>query len=682
MTLPEKVKQMSGDTPLFPGLIEMARVYNARPLPAGENLRLGVPGIRFTDGPRGVVMYQSTCFPASIARGASWDPQLEERIGDAIGVEARSHGANFFGGVCINLLRHPAWGRAQETYGEDPHHLGEMGAALVRGVQSHVMACAKHYAANSMENARFHIDVQVDERALHEVYLPHFRRCVEEGVAAIMSAYNRVNGVYCGHHPVLLRRILKETWGFQGFVLSDFVWGVRETLPAVEGGMDIEMPFPRFLGPRLVKLVEKGLVAQAVIDESVQRILRQKLRFAQVGQPDRYGPQAVLSQEHRALAREAATKSMVLLRNEPDPATGAPLLPIDRRRVSRIALIGRLAAIPNTGDQGSSQVRPPYVVTPLEGLLAAAGDDLQVRYVSGRRAAAAVRVARWADLAILVAGYTFREEGEFIPFPRKGGDRALLTLLPRDEMIIQRVVAANPRTVVVLMGGSAIITESWRNRVPAILMAWYPGMEGGHALADLLLGAANPSGKLTSVWPRSAGQLPFFDRNARSIQYGLFHGYRLMNQQGDEPAFPFGFGLNYSRYHYHGLSLTQPEFRPDETVRVGVNVTNQGPMAGEEVLQLYVGYPGSAVERPVRELKAFARVHLEPGETTLVQLEVPVSRLAYYRPEVAGWVVEPLEYQLGVGPSADPRSHLQAQFRVVDAPLRQQGVSWPPTGQA
>src|SRR5512139_3046542 len=194
LTLDEKIHQMSGDTPLLTGTLEMMRAYNTHPLPAGENLRLGIPGIRFSDGPRGVVMYHSTCFPVSMARGASWDVELEERIGDAIGVEARSQGANFFGGVCINLLRHPAWGRAQETYGEDPHHLGEMGAALVRGVQRHVMACVKHYAANSIENARFKVDVRLSERTLREIYLPHFKRCVDEGAASVMSAYNKVNG--------------------------------------------------------------------------------------------------------------------------------------------------------------------------------------------------------------------------------------------------------------------------------------------------------------------------------------------------------------------------------------------------------------------------------------------------------------------------------------------------------
>ena len=292
MNLTEKIGQMSGDTPLVSGTIKMTAAYNTRPYPAGENKRLGIPAIQFTDGPRGVVVGHSTCFPVSMGRGATWDTDLEERVGDAMGVEARSQGANFFGGVCINLLRHPAWGRAQETYGEDPFHVGEMGAALVRGAQRHVMACIKHFAANSIENSRFKLNVRISESTLREVYLPHFKRCIDEGAAAVMSAYNKVNGEYCGHHFHLLRNILKNEWGFDGFVISDFLLGIREAKAALEGGMDIEMPFTwRF--DKLKSLVEKDIIPQSRIDESVLRILKQKIKFSAIGDPERYGPQSV-----------------------------------------------------------------------------------------------------------------------------------------------------------------------------------------------------------------------------------------------------------------------------------------------------------------------------------------------------------------------------------------------------
>jgi len=661
MDLKEKLQQMSGDTPLLRGAIELLFAYNRRPLPAGENRRLAIPAIRFSDGPRGVVMGHSTCFPAAIGRGASWDTELEERIGDAMGVEARSRGANLLGAVCVNVLRHPAWGRAQETYGEDPYHLGEMGAALVRGAQRHVMACVKHIAANSMENARFRVDVRMNERTLREVYLPHFKRCVDEGAACVMSAYNRLNGHYCSENHHLLRHILKEEWGFRGFVVSDFVFGVHSAR-AVNAGLDVEMPLTIHFGRRLRKLVQRGVVPLNLIDEAVLRILRQKIRFAQVGEPGRYGPQAAVSPGHRALAREAAQKSMVLLKNERAPDSPRPTLPIDPAQARRIAVIGRLANRPNIGDKGSSMVRPPYVVTPLEGIRAAAPPGCEVRYSSGRFIGRAADAARTADVAVVVAGYTHKDEGEYMFL--KGGDRDALTLNPHDETLILRVAAACPNTVVVLMGGSAIVTEAWRNRVPAILMAWYPGMEGGNALADILFGKANPCARLPCVFPRSESQLPFFDKRAGAIEYGYLHGYRLTDSERSVPAFAFGFGLGYTTFAYRDLELGGDEVGADGTLRVSVEVTNTGNVAGEEVAQLYVGYDGSAVERPLKELKGFTKAHLDPGETRRVDFALPARDLAYYDEQQAGWTVEQGAYTVYVGPSSRTEDLLSARFRI------------------
>jgi beta-glucosidase len=661
MSLEEKTRQMSGDAPLVRGFIDLAIAYNKRPIPAGENLRLSIPGIRFSDGPRGIVMYRSTCFPVTIARGASWDTDLEQRVGDAIGVEARSQGANLFAGVCINALRHPAWGRAQETYGEDPYHLGEMGASLVRGVQRHVMACIKHFAANSMENARFRVDVRASERTLHEVYLPHFKRCIDEGAAAVMTAYNKLNGQRCGHSTRLLRDILKGEWGFEGFVISDFVLGIRSA-SAAGAGLDIEMPLTMHFGRRLRKLVRRGDVPESVVDEAVLRILRQKIRFAQVGEPERSGPAAVASLEHRTLAREVACKSIVLLRNEPVEDTPHRVLPIDTARTKRIAVIGRLAQAPNIGDKGSSMVRPPYVVTPLEGIRAAVPAGCEVTYADGKDMDKAAGTAREADTAIVVAGYTHRDEGEYVFF--KGGDRDVLTLRPRDEELILRVAAENPRTVVVLVCASAVITEAWREKVPAILVAWYPGMEGGNALADILFGRVCPSGKLSCVFPRSVSQLPFFDKRARSIDYGYLHGYKLLDSVGHEPAFPFGFGLSYTTFEYEGLQLDQDEIGSDGTLKVSVEITNSGEFAGEEVAQLYVGYAGSRVERPLRELKGFSKVFLAPGETKRVEFTIEARQLAYYDERSSNWVMEPVDCTAYVGPSSRGEDLLSAPFRV------------------
>ncbi|MEM8534050.1 MAG: glycoside hydrolase family 3 C-terminal domain-containing protein [Chloroflexota bacterium] len=662
MSLEEKIQQMSGDTPRFTGILEMVRRYNEHPLPAGENTRLGLFGIRFSDGPRGVVMYHSTCFPVSMARGATWDPELEERVGDAIGVEARSQGSNFFGGVCINLLRHPAWGRAQETYGEDSFHLGEMGAALVRGVQRHIMACVKHYAANSIENSRFKVDVLIDERTLHEVYLPHFKRCIDEGAASVMSAYNKVNGSYCGHHHELLRTILKDLWQFDGFVISDFMYGIRDAAAAANAGMDIEMPFQWHYRGKLKQLVEEGKVPLAVIDDAVLRIVRQQLRFAQIGEPVRYGQHTVANQEHRALAREVAQKSMVLLKND-ETVSGQRLLPIDLTTTRRIALIGSLSTKANIGDHGSSRVRAPYVITPYQGLRAALTDDVEIDCYDGTNIHTATDMAAKANCAVVVVGYSHNDEGEYLGF-LGGGDRISLRLSAQEEALIHAVVRTNPNTIVVLIGGSAIITETWRTKVPAIVMAWYPGMEGGHAIADILCGKVNPSGKLPCIFPASEEHLPYFDSQTESIEYGYYHGYKLADKYQYQPAFPFGFGLSYTTYTYTNLAIQNDELHMGDTLSVSMDVTNTGNRAGEEIVQMYIGYEDSAVDRPQKELRGFQRIQIKAGATERVTLSVPIQQLAYYDPNRKDWVVEPITYNVYVGPSSSDADLLRGRFQV------------------
>lgn len=686
LTLEEKLGLRDGDTRFWPGLAEMMSPggYASRPWVAGAVPRLGLPGIRFVDGPRGIIMKGATTFPVSMARGAAWDPELEERVGDAIGRELRALGGNFFGGVCINLLRHPAWGRAQETYGEDPRHLGALGAALARGVQKHVMACVKHYALNSMENARFRVDVTIGERALHEVYLPHFRAVVAVGVAAVMSAYNSVNGEWCGENRVLLTDILKREWGFEGFVITDFIFGLRDAVKAAAAGQDIEMPFEMHSARTVGPAVQSGVLPLSRIEDADLRILRQQVRFASGRDPAAYSAAVVGCAEHRRLAREVAAKSIVLLRNEGGtlPLTG-----------SRIALIGRLAAQPNTGDGGSSNTQPAYVVTPLQGLRAALG-EAAVAFDDGADSGRAAAVAAGADAAVVVVGYTHADEGEYIPpdmipmfapsFPppspsekaiaerivqgtgsqeggfSPGGDRERLTLHPDDERLILSVARANPRTVVVLMVGSAVITEAWREAVPGILVLWYPGMEGGHALADVLLGRINPGGRLPCTFPRRAADLPVFERDATRITYDLWHGYRKLARDGHPAAFPFGYGLSYTTFAHGSLRLEKTVVSPDGRVRATLEVSNRGARAGDEVVQLYVGYPASSVERSARELKAFARVSLAPGETRPVTLEFAVADLAYY---AGGWQIERTEYEVIVAPHAEAPG-LRARFRV------------------
>ncbi|MEW5868508.1 MAG: glycoside hydrolase family 3 C-terminal domain-containing protein [Chloroflexota bacterium] len=694
LTRDEKIKMMSGDPPFWPGMADMlGGGYADHPWVAGAVPRLGIPGVRFADGPRGVIMDGGTTFPVSMGRGATFDPELEERVGNVIGCELRAMGGNFFGGVCINLLRHPAWGRAQETYGEDPIHLGEFGAALMRGVQKHVMACAKHYALNSMENARFSVDVTIAPRPLHEIYLRHFKRAVDEGVASIMSAYNGVNGEWCGQNYILLTSILKQQWGFQGFVMTDFIFGMRDSKKAALAGQDIEMPFDMIHKQHLKGLVERGEVPSERIDDAALRVLRQQVRFAQGRDPREYSLDVVGSEAHRKVAREAAEKAIVLLKNE-----GA-LLPL--KGIKKVAVIGKLAAVPNTGDGGSSSTRPPYVITPLQGLQEALEGQAEIIYDDGGDLARAARAAREAEVAIVVAGYTKEDEGEYTspdsmvelsknfppPTPEEmpiaqammanmaattsipntmppGGDRKLLTLHPDDEALIQAVAMSNPRTVVAMMGGSAIVTENWRGQVPAILMLWYPGMEGGRAFADILLGKVNPSGKLPCVFAARPEDLPYYDMNAKAITYDLWHGYRKLERDGSIPAFPFGFGLSYTTFEYDHLRLSDLSLGALDTLTATLEVTNCGPESGDTVVQFYISAPTSRVERAPKELKAFRRIGLKPSETKTIQVDIPVKDLAYYD-EHSGWTVEPTSYTLIVGQHSLDERALRAEFKIA-----------------
>ncbi|MCB9371685.1 MAG: glycoside hydrolase family 3 C-terminal domain-containing protein [Microthrixaceae bacterium] len=603
----ELLHLVGGDGPALKGNLEMAKRYNATPIVAGRLPARGIAGIAFTDGPRGVVMGRSTAFPVPMARGAAFDPGLEEQIGDAIGVEARAQGADFFGGVCINLLRHPAWGRAQETYGEDSHLLGEMGAALVRGTQRHVMACIKHYACNSMENSRFWVDVRIDEADLRDLYLPHFRRCVDEGAASVMSAYNKVNGDWCGGHRHLLTEVLKDDWGFDGFVISDFTFGVRGSAQAcLEAGLDVEMPFA-WRVKRLGRAVRAGRLDRARLRDAAARLLHQQDRQARRGEPARYVSEAVASPEHRALAHRAAVDGTVLLQND-------GLLPFDPAKVRSVAVVGKLAAIANTGDLGSSRVRAPEVVTLLDGLrVAAERHGITVEHHDGDDEDACAELAARCDAVVLAVGNTFRDEGEWVG--KDGGDRTRLTLRPVDEALVWRVARVNACTAVVLYGGSAFVTEAWRTDVGAILMAWYPGMEGGRALADVLVGDEVPGGRLPCTWPADERDLPRFKRFARRIVYGPLHGYRKFEADGAHPAFPFGFGLSYTTIEWGEPEVAGGEAR--------VTLSNTGDRPGVEVVQLYRSEALGTEPRALRTLRGFTKVRLAPGETVTAAVPLP-----------------------------------------------------------
>jgi beta-glucosidase len=702
----EKLALLDGDTPFWSGMADIALgdASHSHPWPAGQLPRLGLAGLQFVDGPRGVVLKGgATTFPVPIARGASWNPELEQRIGEAIALEARSFGANWVAAVCVNLLRHPGWGRAQETYGEDPVHVGAMGAACTWGLQRHAIACVKHFALNSIDSCRFLVDVQVDKRVLHELYLPHFRDCVEAGAGSVMSAYNRVNGSWCSEHAELLNSILKRRWGFKGFVVSDFIFGIHDGVAAVLAGQDLEMPFQMVFAGCLAEALAAGRLPHGRLDDAVLRLLQ-----AQLAVPAGSYPAELRScPAHLALAREAATQSIVLLRNElprhellPDqqPPAQQPVLPF--RDLTSLALIGPLAALPNLGDRGSSDTRPSAqcVVTPLEGLQQA-DPELRIEYHNGEDPLAAAALAARSQAAVVVVGLDWRLEGEHIhpgdigpilelmPPPqwllqtlgsrtllplwkpvaqlvaritsqasaRQGGDfaagdRTDLRLPAEQVALIRHVAAANPRTVVVLMGGGGLLTREWHDAVPGLLLLWYPGQEGGHALADVLLGRVSPSGRLPFSLPSSADQLPPFEPRARRIVYDLWHGYRRLGRDGEAAAFPFGYGLSYGQFETTEPSVTLMDGSAiseysnsddgEPAIALAVSVANSGAMAAAEVLQIYLEPPGHAVQRPARSLVAFARVPLASGSSQRITLTIPLRRLAFFDITQDGFMIE------------------------------------------
>jgi beta-glucosidase len=634
MTSDEKLEQMHGTGTLVQG------TWRTAPLD-----RLGIPGFAMVDGPRGVGKYagNATAFPVGSARGATWDRALEEQVGEAMGAEVRAKAGSVLLAPTMNILRHPRWGRSQETYGEDTLHLGEMSAAFIRGVQRHVLADAKHFAANSIEDTRFAVDVQIDERTLREVYLPHFREAVRDAhVGSVMSAYNSVNGQHCAENFHLLSDVLRGDWGFSGFVVSDWILAVRSTVPSVQAGTDIEMPSANFYGPPLTQAVAAGTVSASEIDDVVRRILRAQLCFRLDSDPPRADPTQVETPAHLDVALAAAREGIVLLRNE----HGA--LPLDRSAVHSIAVVGSLAAQVNIGDHGSSDVAPSSVVTPLDGIRGSAG-GVAVTYIPGPVLSPADEAAiSAADAAIVVAGLTSADEGEGLVTI---GDRVSMGLPGGQDGVIGAVGALNPRTVVVLEGGSAL-TMPWVGDVAAVLMAWYLGERGGTAIADVLFGDVDPSGKLPVTFPVAEADLPPFDNVSPQVTYGYLHGYRWIDQRGTAPLFPFGFGLSYTTFRYENLRLDASSVSRRGRVQVTADVTNTGRVAGDEVAQLYVGYHGSRVDHAVRDLKGFVRVHLEPGETRAVAFTLRAADLAFWDVAAGGWTVEPIAYQVEVGPSS------------------------------
>ncbi|MBN1437988.1 MAG: glycoside hydrolase family 3 C-terminal domain-containing protein [Anaerolineales bacterium] len=658
MTLREKIYLLSGRGVImsFKNRLLHSRFYNYEPIPAGGCKRLGIPPVLFTDGPRGVVLGNSTCLPAAMCRASAFDDGLEYRAGKLIAAEAIAQGANFFAGICINLVRNPRGGRSQESYGEDPFLLGKMGAALTRSVQEEGMiACPKHFALNSIEDLRFHINVTADDRTLHEVYLPHFRKCVEAGALSIMGAYNRFDEFYCCENRKLLTDILRREWGFDGFVMSDFVWGVHDAEHSLRAGCDIEMMFTIHYR-KIGAMLRDGRLNVTHVDRAAGNILSVLIRSVPNIQPREKS--VVASASHRALARETAEKGIVLLQNN-----GLLPLPAD----TPLTVAGNYADRENVGDNGSSRVYSAGVVTPYAGLKDAFA---RVNLSQGINLQEALAASEESRTVVVCAGSDSSQEGEYVSNTRyglkrkqagAGGDRASLRLSAGETALIRGLKAAGRKVVVVLFAGCAVIVEEWKASADAILMNYYSGVEGGTALANILSGKVNPSGKLPfTVAKDEADYPPFLEigQQPYEIEYGYYHGYTLFDKKGIEPAFPFGFGLNYTTFQIGKPAAVKEK----AAVLLSVEVKNTGSRDGTEVVQVYAGSDGAGQDRPVKLLKAFQRVEVKAGRSKRISLRIDKEDLKFYNPLTGQWALDK-SYTLYVGNSSPDA--MRRRTRVV-----------------
>lgn len=649
MTSSEKIRTLRGHAMgvTVKNLITRGRYYNGEAYPAGGCKRLGIPPVLFTDGPRGIVMGKCTCFPVSMLRGATFDRELEYEVGEVMAKEASAHGANLFAGVCINLLRNPMWGRAQETYGEDPYLLGIMGEALTRAMQDNgIIACPKHYALNSIEDLRFSVDARVDERTLHEVYLPHFKRCIDAGAMSIMGAYNKVNGTYCCESKELLTDILRDMWKFEGFALSDFFYGIYNGPKSVKAGMEVEMPYT-FRYAFLHSAYKKGKITDEELDTAVCRVLT-----ALITTLPKYKKQdkaVILSEKHTALSRRVAAKGTVLLKNRDK------VLPLPQGR--KIAVVGRYADKINVGDHGSSNVYSPYTVTAFQGIKARFGSG-NVAVYNGCEPEKAIEAVKDCEYVIACVGSDWLQEGEFLvnlgsvkKKPKgSGGDRTNLRIPPEDVALIRALAKQGKKLIVNIMGGSAYVINEWQDLADAIVFSFYSGLEGGNALADILSGDVNPGGKLPfTIAKREEDYPPFLHigSDERKIDYGYYHGYTLLDKKNIEPEYPFGFGLSYTGFELSGATVS----RNTDSISVTVQVKNTGSCYGEEVVQVYVSGGSEDADRPVKLLKGFRRIGVKANETAAVEIVIDYNDIKFYNPLNKTWELDK-KYTFLVGNSS------------------------------
>ena len=679
MTLEEKVGLLHGNSKFYVAGVE----------------RLGIPEWSLSDGPHGVraeinrhdwayagwTNDSAFYFPTGTAFAAAWNPELAYRRGEVLGEEARWRKKDVLLGPGVNIIRSPLCGRNFEYMSEDPYMNSVLAVAYIKGLQSRDVACSvKHFAVNNQETNRTTIDVECSERALREIYLPAFKAAVQEGGAlTVMAAYNKFRGEFCAENNYLVRKILRNEWGFDGVYVTD--WGAaHSTVPSMEAGLDLEMGTlidkyeDWYYANPLIEAVKSGKVPMSLVDEKVGDVLRVMIKTNVLDPKKRFGPGSMNTKEHQQATYDAAAEAIVLLKNQNN------LLPLDFSSIKSLAVIGDNATRKHSNGGLSSEIKAVYEVTPLEALRAKWGDKVDIRFAQGYEKLStfvegsnngqssgtfssktqesdallkeAVEVARTSDVALLVCGLNHDYDTESF-------DRLNMDIPYGQVELIQEVVKANPRTIVIMIAGSPLNMAAVDICSPAIVWAWFNGMEGGNALVDVLSGKVNPSGKMPFTTPVSLDQSPahalgnFPGRDLKvNYEEDILVGYRWFDTKGLPVVYPFGYGLSYTTFNYSNLNTDKKTYDQADTIQATFTLTNTGDREGAEVAQLYVSDPVCSVMRPVKELKGFKKVFLKPGESRRITLDIPVSSLAFYSEAQSQFVVEPGEFILQLGASA------------------------------
>jgi len=647
--------------------------------------RLGIPDLMSADGPLGVreetlpgwkpanlTTDSATFFPNGSALAATWNPDLAYRFGRDMGEEARARGKHVMLAPAFNITRTPLNGRTYEYFSEDPLLNSKLAVPFVKGMQSqNVAACVKHFAVNNQEVERGRVDVEIDERTLREIYLPAFKAAIVEGNAwTIMSAYNKIRGEYCSENNYLLNTILKNEWGFKGFVMSDW-GGTHSTVDAANKGLDVEMGSGErynqyFFADKLLTAVKEGKVSMKTIDDKIRRVLWVMYQTSLSSRPP---AGKINTPEHSKTVYDIASESIVLLKNE------KKLLPLNLSAIRSIAVIGDNATRTFHWGGFGAGVKARYEVTPLAALLKRTGNNMVINFAKGYSGdyrhgggnvntetkpantimvGEAVDAAKKSDLAIVFIGGNRDYESE-------SRDRKGLSLPFGEQALVDAVTAANPNTIVVVIGGAPYDLSTIKKNNQTIVWSWYNGSENGNALADVLLGKTNPSGKLPFTFPASLNESPAhangeeaYPGTNHKVVYkeGILVGYRWFDTKNVEPLYPFGYGLSYTNFEYAGLRTNKKLYKPSETITITLNVKNTGSYSGKETVQVYVSKNSSKVERAEKELKAFKKVQVNKGATAAVTITIPVKDLAYFDTETMKWVVEPGEYKISVASSS------------------------------